>query len=326
MALELRVEVLEGRPLRRVGLGGAGLLDRGGEGCALALCDRPRRRQRPEIGPGLVLKPSGLRAGPGVPEIRDEAVELPVRLCADAELRLVRFVRQPLKGAPRTNRVELLLRHLREVVAAKLVAHIGEELLRLLGERPRGLPEGVREDVAVFPIQKAQVAERGLVAVKLMCRRALVHVLVVGARDLSPEGVLPSGDHLLRVHFLLLGGLVRLLDERDLDLGLLGVELRLKPTGQLHGLLNAVRVVVLHRAPVDLERPRVELRVDDAVLAEGRALPFPKLPVVELDDEVAVDLLHLSHTAAPSCCSVPCHHQTEGGLSPSMTPRGAFRL
>ena len=39
MALELRVEVLEGRPLRRVGLGGAGLLDRGGEGCALALCD-----------------------------------------------------------------------------------------------------------------------------------------------------------------------------------------------------------------------------------------------------------------------------------------------
>ena len=152
--------------------------------------------------------------------------------------------------------------------------------------------------------------------------RPCVHVLVVGARDLPPEGVLPSGDHLLRVHFLLLGGLVGLLDDRDLDLGLLGVKLRLEAPGQLHGLLHAARVVVLHRAPVDVQDAGVELGVDDAVLAEGRALILPELPGVELDDEVAVDLLHLSHTAAPSCCSVPCHHQTEGGLPLDDAPRG----
>ena len=83
----------------------------------------------------------------------------------DAELRLVRFIRQPLKGAPRTNRVKLLLRHLREAAATKLVAHIGEQLLRPPRERARPRPEGVRENEAVLPSQKAQVAERGFVAV-----------------------------------------------------------------------------------------------------------------------------------------------------------------
>ena len=38
--------------------------------------------------------------------------------------------------------------------------------------------------------------------------RALVHILMVGVLDLSPEDGLPSGDHLLGVDFLFLGGLV----------------------------------------------------------------------------------------------------------------------
>ena len=142
--------------------------------------------------------------------------------------------------------------------------------------------------------------------------RPCVHALVVGARDLSPEGVLPSGDHLLRVHFLLLGGLVGLLDDRDLDLGLLRVKLRLEAPGQLHGLLHAARVVVLHRAPVDVQDAGIELGVDDAVLAEGRALILPELPGVELDDEVAVDLLHLSHAAVPSFLCVGVTIPREG--------------
>ena len=130
--------------------------------------------------------------------------------------------------------------------------------------------------------------------------RALVHVLIVGVLDLSPEDGLPSGDHLLGVDFLFLGGFVGLLDDRDLDLGFLGVELRLEAPSQLHGLLHAARVVVLHRAPVDVQDAGVELGVDDAILAEGRPLVLPELPGVELDDEVAVDLLHLSHAAVPS--------------------------
>ena len=210
------------------------------------------------------------------------------------------------------------MRHLRAAVPTKLVAHIGEELLRLLGERPRGIPEGVREDVAVFPIQEAQVAEGDLVAVELMRCRALVHVLIVGALDLPPEDGLPSGDHLLGVDFLLLGGLVGLLDDRDLDLGLLGVELRLEAPGQLHGLLHAARVVVLHRAPVDVQDAGVELGVDDAILAEGRPLVLPELPGVELDDEVAVDLLHLSHAAVPSflCVGVTVPGEGRPGSCP----------
>ena len=318
MPLEIRVKVLEGRPLRRSRPGLDRVLNGCGEGLPLSLRDDLDSRQRPEIGPGLCADPVGLDAALSVSDTVDEPIERPEGFLPSPEISPVGLVRQPLEGALLTNRVELLLRHLRAAVPTKLVAHIGEELLRLLGERPRGLPEGVREDVAVFPIQEAQVAEGDLVAVKLMRCRALVHVLIVGARDLPPEDVLPSGDHLLRVDFFLLGGLVGLLDDRDLDLGLLGVELRLETPGQLHGLLHAARVVVLHRAPVDVQVAGVELGVDDAILAEGRPLVLPELPGVELDDEVAVDLLHLSHAAVPSflCVGVTVPGEGRPGSCP----------
>lgn len=83
----------------------------------------------------------------------------------------------------------------------------------------------------------------------------------MGVLDLSPEDGLPSGDHLLGVGFLFLGGLVGLLDDRDLDLGFLGVELRLEAPSQLHGLLHAARVVVLdifRRERGRKKRPRWE--------------------------------------------------------------------
>ena len=59
---------------------------------------------------------------------------------------------------------------------------------------------------------------------------------------------------------------------------------------------------ILHRAPVDVQIARVDLRVDHAVLSEGRALVLTLLAVVELDHEEAVDLLDLSHAAVIPFC------------------------
>lgn len=324
--LDLRVDVLELSPVGGVGSGLDRVLDRGGEGVALPLRDRPRRHQGPEVGPGLLLKPFGLRIEGRLPELVDDLVELPMRCRSDAEVALVGFVREPFDGALRADGIKLLLRPARGALLASLVADIGEQLLRLPGERALGLaPEGIRENVALAGVQEAEFPEGDLEAVEFVPGRGRAHVGMVSALELLAEGGLPSGEEELRVD-LLLGALpVGLLDDRDLDLRLLGVELGLKAPGQLDGDLKGLGVVVLHRAPVDFEGARVELGVDDAVVPEGRAVPFPELPGVELDDEVAVDLLHLPHAAVPSFPVCPAIIGPGAG-GPLTTPRGAFRL
>lgn len=144
--------------------------------------------------------------------------------------------------------------------------------------------------------------QRHLEAVKLVRGGARVGVGVVLALDLRGKAARPAlnqggglhcllGIALIRFHGGGVGG--RLV--RDVLLGL-------QPPCQLHGHLQRVRVVVLHRAPVDVQIARVDLRVDHAVLSEGRALVLALLAVVELDHEEAVDLLDLSHAAVIPFC------------------------
>ena len=144
--------------------------------------------------------------------------------------------------------------------------------------------------------------QRHLEAVKLVRGGARVGVGVVLALDLCGKAARPALDQGGGLHRLLGIALIRFHGGgvggrlvRDVLLGL-------QPPCQLHGHLQRVRVVVLHRAPVDVQIARVDLRVDHAVLSEGRALVLALLAVVELDHEEAVDLLDLSHAAVIPFC------------------------
>ena len=164
--------------------------------------------------------------------------------------------------------------------------------------------------------------QRHLEAVKLVRGGARVGVGVVLALDLRGKAARPALDQGGGLHRLLGIALIRFHGGgvggrlvRDVLLGL-------QPPCQLHGHLQRVRVVVLHRAPVDVQIARVDLRVDHAVLSEGRALVLALLAVVELDHEEAVDLLDLSHAAViPFCPAI----FRPGGAVPE-TPFRAFRL
>ncbi|MPN62813.1 hypothetical protein SDC9_210566 [bioreactor metagenome] len=125
-----------------------------------------------------------------------------------------------------------------------------------------------------------------------------VHVGVVAVVDLLLELGLPPGDHELRLDRLLVGGLVRFGDEGEGGLLVGEVLLGVQAPGLFDCHVQRVGVLVFQSAPVNVKVPGIELGVDDAVGAQ--LLIVPLLPVVELHDEVAVDLLHLSHAAVPS--------------------------
>ena len=132
-----------------------------------------------------------------------------------------------------------------------------------------------------------------------MRRRPLVYVGIAVTVDLPLERAFFSREQLRGVVLLP----VDLDDDFDLDLVLVvhGIALRLKAARQLDRLLDGLRVVVLHRAPVDVEDARVELRVNDAEVPERGSFMLALLAVVETDDEITVNVLHLSHgSAAPS--------------------------
>ena len=101
----------------------------------------------------------------------------------------------------------------------------------------------------------------------------------------------------------------------------------LRAPGRLHWPLRARRTPSTRRpqAPTRCRQSRTSTSCRCAIpsrpcciLAEGRPLVLPELSGVELDDEVAVDLLHLSHAAVPSflCVGVTVPGEGRPGSCP----------
>ena len=259
--------------------------------------------QRRKVGQRLMPAKQG---GQGVLSAPNALDVLPQRSLAplpDAQVLCLRVLVELSQRALRANGVQLLLR-VSGPVLAPFVAHERQQLFGVARHRAvqPSRAEGVRvgDDLALR--QEADLMQRHLEAIKLVRGGARVGVGVVLALDLRGKAARPALDQGGGLHRLLGIALIRFHGGgvggrlvRDVLLGL-------QPPCQLHGHLQRVRVVVLHRAPVDVQIARVDLRIDHAVLSEGRALVLALLAVVELDHEEAVDLLDLSHAAVIPFC------------------------
>ena len=259
--------------------------------------------QRRKVGPRLAPVPQGGRGVLGTPHALDVLPQRPLAPLPDAQVSRLRVLIELSQRALRANGVQLFLR-VSGPVLAPLVTHKRQQLLGVArhGAVQPPCAEGVRvgDDLALR--QEADLVQRHLEAVKLVRGGARVGVGVVLALDLRGKAARPALDQGGGLHRLLGIALIRFHGGgvggrlvRDVLLGL-------QPPRQLHSHLQRIRVVVLHRAPVDVQIARVDLRVDHAVLAEGRALVLALLAVVELDHEEAVDLLDLSHAAVIPFC------------------------
>ena len=154
-----------------------------------------------------------------------------------------------------------------------------------------GEPPQVDLDV---PVREHPQRVQGLLeAVELVRRRLRVHLGVELALDLGLELRLPSLDEHLREDLLLGEGVVPVDDDGVAGRRVVDVPLRVQAPGLFDRDLEGVRVVVLHLAPVEVQVPGVDLRVDDPEGPEAGVLRL--LPLIEADDEVAVDFLDLSH-------------------------------